>query len=277
MEDGTRVVVPLISNRVGKVFKTYTSMAPGVYGGPITDGRVLEQEEIDVLLRSIISPKVVKISVTGNPLWAYELPDHFHGTEDFTHILDLRQGFDFSYRNWSKGHRWAPKKARKEGISVRPATREEEVLEYYQCYQDCLKRWGDRARSYYPVSLFLNIFKNRGDQVQLWVAMWKGRVVAGSVVLYCNKHAVYWHNAAREEFFSKYPNNLLQYEIIKEACERGFEFYDFNPSGSAGNLEGVVKFKSHFGAEKCPIRQWTYVNAIHKYGRSLKRRLKTLL
>jgi lipid II:glycine glycyltransferase (peptidoglycan interpeptide bridge formation enzyme) len=42
------------------------------------------------------------------------------------------------------------------------------------------------------------------------------------------------------------------YEVIKNACEKGYTWFDFNPSGG---LEGVKAFKERFGAQalKCPI------------------------
>lgn len=277
LEDGTRVVLPLVSTTAGKLFMRYISMQPAVYGGPVTDCRALEQQEVDAIFRAIISPRIAAISITGNPLRAFELPHQFEVFEDFTQILDLRDGFDVAYGNWSKGHRWAPRKARREGISVKPADTEAEVLEYFRCYQRNLERWGDSARSSYPMALFMNIFKLPRDKACLWLAFWRGRVVAGSVVFYHSKHAVYWHNAALGEFLDKYPNNLLQYEIIKDASSRGSQFYDFNPSGGrAGTLEGVVTFKSHFGPGKRPIKRWTYVNVAYRFLRNLRRRLRVL-
>ncbi len=42
------------------------------------------------------------------------------------------------------------------------------------------------------------------------------------------------------------------FEAIKDACEKGYSWFDFNPSAS---LKGVKAFKEGFGAEalKCPI------------------------
>ena len=55
-----------------------------------------------------------------------------------------------------------------------------------------------------------------------------------------------------ENYFSIRPRNLLLYEVIKKACEKGYSWFDFNPSAG---LKGVKAFKEGFGAEalKCPI------------------------
>ena len=57
---------------------------------------------------------------------------------------------------------------------------------------------------------------------------------------YHNRHAVYWHGAFVERYFEQRPSNLVHAEAIRDACERGFDWYDFNPSGPA---PGVVRFK----------------------------------
>lgn len=272
MEDGTRVILPLISISA-KVFKRYISMEPGVYGGPVTDGRLLEQEEIDAIFQSIISPRVAQISITGNPLEAYELPDQFQVIGDFTQVLDLRQTFDAIYRNWSKGHKRGLRRAQKAGVSVRPASSEEEIAQYFRCYQDSLRRWGASARSFYPIELFFNIFRYSKDSGRIWLAFFDGVVISGAVVFYHNRHAVYWHGASLEQFFDKYPNILLHYVIIKDACAKGFQFYDFNPSGRAGSLEGVVVFKQRFGTEKYPLNRWQWDSPIWKALKEIRRRL----
>ena len=42
------------------------------------------------------------------------------------------------------------------------------------------------------------------------------------------------------------------YEVIKNACEKKYTWFDFNPSAG---LKGVIAFKERFGAQalKCPI------------------------
>jgi lipid II:glycine glycyltransferase (peptidoglycan interpeptide bridge formation enzyme) len=55
-----------------------------------------------------------------------------------------------------------------------------------------------------------------------------------------------------DAYFNIRPRNLLLYEAIKNACEKGYFWFDFNPSAG---LKGVKAFKEGFGAEafKCPI------------------------
>ncbi|PIZ43387.1 methicillin resistance protein, partial [candidate division WWE3 bacterium CG_4_10_14_0_2_um_filter_42_7] len=166
---------------------------------------------------------------------------------DFTQYLDLRNGFEPIYRSWTKGHASAVQQARREGITIREAVSIEEWKDYFVIYEDSLRRWGEKATNSYPFVLFENLFKNGCRNVKLWLACFENKPVSGALCFYNNHHVVWWHGASLENYFPKRPAHLLQYEIIKDACEKGYWWYDFNPSGGH---EGVVKFKKGFGAEK---------------------------
>jgi hypothetical protein len=49
------------------------------------------------------------------------------------------------------------------------------------------------------------------------------------------------------------PNIILHSEIIRQCCEQGCRYYDFNPSGGH---EGVDRFKALFGAGEWPVSHW---------------------
>jgi hypothetical protein len=53
-------------------------------------------------------------------------------------------------------------------------------------------------------------------------------------------------------YFSSRLVNLLFYEIIKDTCQNGYKWFDFNPSG---DHQGVKAFKKNFGttALSCPL------------------------
>jgi CelD/BcsL family acetyltransferase involved in cellulose biosynthesis len=63
------------------------------------------------------------------------------------------------------------------------------------------------------------------------------------------KNTFHWHGASLEKYFRLRPNNLIYYEAIKDACESGFSWFDFNPSSGH---EGVRSFKKRFGSQAYP-------------------------
>jgi lipid II:glycine glycyltransferase (peptidoglycan interpeptide bridge formation enzyme) len=74
-------------------------------------------------------------------------------------------------------------------------------------------------------------------------------VVSGDLCLYAKRHVAYWHGATLQDELSSNVAKLLKHEIIKDACTRGFSWFDFNPSAG---LDGVKFFKQGFNCEVLP-------------------------
>ena len=164
---------------------------------------------------------------------------------DVTHSIDLRDGFEVTLRRWSKGHSSAVTKARRSGVIIRAAERAAEWQEYFDVYQDLIRRWGNATSSQYEWQLFTELIKLNPSYVTLWTAIHDGRIVAGALCFYSSRHAIYWHGAALESAFALRPVNLLLFEAIRDASSRSCEWFDFNPSGGHA---GVANFKKSFGA-----------------------------
>jgi lipid II:glycine glycyltransferase (peptidoglycan interpeptide bridge formation enzyme) len=120
---------------------------------------------------------------------------------------------------------------------------------YYEVYEDSLLRWGDKASSRYELRLFEEMQRRNSPNIKLWLAAYQEKIIAGALCFYAKKHVVWWHGASLEKHFRLRPNTLIIYEAIKDACERGFSWFDFNPSGGH---EGVTSFKKRFGTQAYP-------------------------
>ena len=173
--------------------------------------------------------------------------------EDETHAINLEKGFAAIVSNISKGHRSAVSQAIRSGVSVRLSSSIQDWQDYYRVYEASVNRWGDRLiGGKYSWGLFHEIFNRDSPNVELWLSIYRERVIAGALCFHSKRHVVYWHGGALSPYFNLRPVNLLLYEVIKSACEKGYAWFDFNPSGP---LEGVKAFKERFGAQalKCPI------------------------
>lgn len=182
-----------------------------------------------------------------------------HGAEsDVTHVLDLRHGFDAVQAGWSRGHRSAANKGRRAGVEVVRATSPEDWLAYFAMYEDSRRRWLPTSSPGYEWRLF-EILRDLGSShVELWLACVGGRAVAGALCFTAPRHVVYWHGAALSEYFHLRPVNWLMSEIIRDVSARGFDWFDFNPSGG---LPGVETFKERFGTRvlPCPVVRRTSI------------------
>ena len=169
-----------------------------------------------------------------------------------TQVLMLERNLESILKDWTKGHTSAVRKAQKAGVMIREALSTQDWKDYFAIYEDSLKRWGSSTTSAYGWHLFRCILELNSPNVKLWLAVYQARVISGALCFYAKRHVVYWHGASLSDFFHLRPVNLLLYEVIKHACDDGYRWFDFNPSGGH---EGVMKFKRSFGTRgiPCPV------------------------
>jgi len=244
--DGKRAILPLSYQKNLKgLVKRYFSSPAGTFGGWISADDL--DKNHGILLAEVLTKKHNNLIWRMNPYdkLVFESGVRF-SKYDETHSLNLEGGFDALYKQWTKGHASAARKAHKAGIAIKIAENLDDWKEYYRAYQDSLRRWGNDASSAYSWKLFEILNKRNSLNIKLWLAIYEGKMIAGSLCFYAKNHVVYWHGAAYSAYFKLRPVNLLMYEVIKNACNQRYFWFDFNPSG--GN-EGVKNFKKSFGAK----------------------------
>jgi hypothetical protein len=258
LRDGTRAVFPVIETgrSGGGLFRNLCSTFAGCYGGPIADVPLSCDDERG-LYRALLSWDTIRVTVTGNPFGpTAETMSGYEKREDSTHIISLSEGFDAVQAGFSRGHRTSALQGRRRGVTTRVATSIEDYRFYFDAYTDSLRRWGDNTTSIYPWLLFENGFRLSQaypGNMKLWVAELDGQIISGVWMFYWNHHAVAWHAASHAEYFEYRPANVLFWDIMEDACQRGYDYFDFNPSGGH---EGVAEFKRRFGTETvCVPRQ----------------------
>ncbi len=272
LDDGARAILPLIKVKAVKgLFKSYVSNIADVYGGIICE-RKIEGKEINEIFVSLIKRNVASISVTGNPLFDYDLPRQFKMKEDFTQVIRLGRDEARIWTSYKPACRRQINKARQEKMMCKEASNFDEWREYYSIYQDALKRWGNEATSNYPFSLFDTLYKVNNPNIKLWLIISDGAIVGGNLNFYHNKHCVYWHGALLGDYFRYGISNFLIHNIILDANARGYRYYDFNPSGGH---EGTARFKDSFGPGKILIKRWTWNNPSVRAIANVKRKIMT--
>jgi hypothetical protein len=243
--DGKIALFPLsVSLSHKTIVKTYLSSPAGTYGGWISD------DELGVAHSALLAGYLTRLS---SLIWRLNPYDPLlskirvrNTQEDETHACNLAAGFDAVCKQGTKGHRSAAAKACREGVIVKEANTAEEWRAYYRVYEDSLRRWGGYASSRYEWGMFDEMFRRRSPRIKLWLAVYQDELVAGALCFYAPTHAVCWHGAALESYFYLRPVNLLMREAVRDACDRGLTWFDFNPSGGH---EGVKAFKKSFGAQ----------------------------
>ena len=250
--DGRSAILPLTLVRaMNGILKINLSSPGGTYGGWIS-GEGLATGHGNLLSDLLLEKgRIIWRINPFDPL--AEQNTHSGNVEiDTTHALDLTDGMEQLYKRWSKGHRSAVTKSRREGVTVSLAEDLDDWMDYYSVYQDSIRRWGKKATSVYRPGLFQDLFHLDSDAIKLWLAHHEGKCVAGALCFYTNRHVAYWHGATLGEAFKLRPANFLLYEAIKDAAAKGYHWFDFNPSGGH---EGVRAFKKSFATQElpCPI------------------------
>jgi len=249
--DGAKAVLCLSSRKINRGLSfEYVSSPASTYGGWVSSDP-LNREHTLLLTNKMTS--LGNLAWRINPFSDFTLKTMRQGVKnDFTHAIELDLGFDSVAKMWSKGHRAAPRQAEKLGLTVRLARSLDDWKAYYKVYLDSIRRWGDTTTSCYSFKIFEIMFRTNLSGIKLWLADCSETVVAGAICLYSKSHVVYWHGAALESHFQMRPTNLLMRDAIKDACECGYKWFDFNPSGGH---EGVAAFKRSFGTKEfsCPV------------------------
>jgi hypothetical protein len=250
--DGKTALLPITrQQKYGGFYTSYLSTPAGTFGGWISTDTLHTTHA--ALLADYMLHRLPNMRWRVNPynrvVQDIALPIT---QQDVTHTLPLTSDFGTIYKRWSKGHSSAARKARREGVTISKADTLDDWRAYYAAYTDSLRRWGERATSCYQWTLFETLAHCPSSYHTLWLARFQDTIVAGALCFYARRHVSYWHGAALEAYFHLRPVHLLMYEVIQDACEHGYTWFDFNPSG--GN-EGVQNFKKGFGADAlpCPI------------------------
>ncbi len=249
--DKKRALLPISFQKSFKgLIKQYISSPAGTFGGWISlDSLEFVHGQHLVQYLTKYNNLVWRINPYDKNIFKLKIKSK---KDDETHVINLKNTFDNIYKSWTKGHRSAVHKAQKNGVLIKIVSLREEWHKYYELYEDSILRWGSKASSHYRRDLFEEFYFRKSPYIKLWLALYMDRIIAGALCFYGKNHVVYWHGAALDEYFNLRPVNYLIYEAIKDACEKGYVWFDFNPSGGHS---GSKAFKKSFGTEvlPCPV------------------------
>ena len=100
---------------------------------------------------------------------------------------------------------------------------------------------------------FERMFDVMGDNLRLYLAKYKGKIIAGTIAIYYGDKVWYLYGASSNQHRNVMPNYLLQWEMIKWAIENKCKIYDFR--GVSGDIDennplyGLYRFKKGYGGK----------------------------
>ncbi len=185
------------------------------------------------------------VTLTGAPSKEEYLPSH-------TLILDLKLSQEKLLEQMAQKGRYNIKIAEKAGVVVRKGKGAD-----LDAFYAILGQTGARdGFGVHPLSFYKDFLRVLGEEAELYVAEFEGRIVGGMLVTFFGDTATYYYGASSNEDRKVMAPYLLQWHAICEAKKMGFKTYDFlgiAPDGAAGEkhaLAGVTQFKTRFGGTR---------------------------
>lgn len=84
--------------------------------------------------------------------------------------------------------------------------------------------------------------------------------LVGSRWVLCYKDTIFdWYAGCRHQYYDKYPNDILPWEIMKWGIENGYKRFDFGGAGKPDKSYGVRDYKEKFGGELVNFGRWQKV------------------
>lgn len=159
-----------------------------------------------------------------------------------TLILDISAGTESLWKSFSPKVRNQVRKAQKAGLCTQIGGTE--LLEDF--YHPFAANMRDLGSPVHHPEFFHKIFSVFHNNSRV-VLVRDGNQTVGGLIAFFHKNTVTvpWASCYRN-YFSKCPNNLLYWDALQYACERGIALFDFGRSSLAS---GTYRFKLQWGAK----------------------------
>ncbi len=172
------------------------------------------------------------------------------------HILKLNRDPEILRKSFHKNHiQRSIKKAEKSDIHLRKGNNIQDIKEFYKLQLRTRRKHGVPPQ---PYSFFTNLWNvlYPEKRMDLLLVEHQQKTVAGMILFKFKNRVCYQYGASDENYLQFRPNHLLMWQAIKNACEGGFEYFDFGKS-SIDN-EGLIEFKRRWGTEESDITHLYY-------------------
>ncbi len=191
-------------------------------------------------------------------------------SQEWFHLLNLKDDLDVLWQRIDGAWRNKVKIGQRNKITVRVGDKKH-LKEFYNLHVLLRKqKFGIFAQPYRFFDVVWEEYMAQNKGVLLGAFDEAGRMIAANIYLQCGRTFYYKFSTSRLKSIHLRPNNLLFWEGIKLAKERGMDFMDLGSSGL--EQEGLISFKSHAGAQKQYITHMGFSPENYKY--SQKRILK---
>ncbi|MEA2092534.1 MAG: peptidoglycan bridge formation glycyltransferase FemA/FemB family protein [Patescibacteria group bacterium] len=209
--------------------------------GPVSDDKKTNELLLKEVLKIAKKDKMVFVKIEPQKDIDFGLKSYHRIQPKKTAILNIEKNPDLLLKKFRKSTRYNIKQAIKKEVVVEKG---ETVQDFFEILQKTKERQGF---STYSKDYFQELVEKNNSDV--FLAKHKGKVIAGSIVLYFGKVATYLHSAFDFRYQNMNGTALIVFESIKQSKENGCKYYDFWGLDEKKYL-GVTKFKKGFKGEE---------------------------
>lgn len=165
-----------------------------------------------------------------------------------TVALDLSLSLDEIWmQQFSSKNRNMIRKAEKEGVTI---VESDDYETFRKLYDGTMTNLNAEDYYFFPQSYYEEFKQSFKDNSVLCLALFEGKVIAGSMFMFSKDYAHY-HLSARDREYSKYAaNNLILWYGIQKAKERGCKWFHFGGGTTGEECDSLLLFKQNFSKTK---------------------------
>ena len=204
------------------------------------------QRQVDKFITEKLKANYISISLP--PGLSDPRPFKWAGYEvepAYDYVMDLSNGVEYIWqKNYEKKLRQNIERARRRGIYIEKGGKEELGV-IHGLMED---RYAEQDKMVtVPKDYLLELYDSFYENIKIFVAKYEGEIVTGMIDVYYKDKVVSWIGNPRPRVkMSPSPNDLLNWEAMKYACEHGFKYYE--TIGAAGN-ERLHSYYSKYNPE----------------------------
>lgn len=177
--------------------------------------------------------------------------------------VNLEQDLSSMRKDFTKGNKSSISKAHRSGVKIRSSSTTDEIDAFYQLYTATMERNKAKEAYFFSREFFENTFRLLGGSVKLFSAWYQDRIIAASLFLFKGNLAHYYLSGSDANSLSLCPNNLLLYEAILWAKERGYKIFDLG--GGYEPNDSLFHFKSSFSKTTADFYTYSRVHNEQRY------------
>ena len=250
----TKGILPLILFRKMLFGRSLVSLPFLDDGGICADDHATTIELYTQALRLCEKHNVHLLDLRHRGSSGLDLPRH--GSK-VTFGLELAPNPDFVWGRLDSETRNRIRKAVKCGLTV-SWNGLEGLDRFYEVFVMNMRDLGSPVHSR---KFFAAILEEFSDTARLLLVHNGSQTIGGGLCLSFKDTVMLPWVSARREYFSKCPNNLLYWEVIRWSCKEGYQRFDF---GRSSRGSGTYYFKKRWGAIEEPLLWECWAKESHR-------------